>query len=237
MAAHDSAPHPADYYELLQVSRDADEEMIKKAYRKQALKWHPDKQDADNRSYAEERFKLIAEAYQVLNDPQKRATYDRCGKDGLRGASSGPGDFDSPDGHTVFRGFGGPGVRVVFRRTGPDGTTFTTTSSGANGVDLGGFNHPFFGDAHGPGFSAFDHPFFSRGERRDPFEMFRDVFGSADFLRQVSAEREENDLERALRISEETAACEEEERMRRLQPDMDDDAALQAALQASMAET
>ncbi len=70
-----------EYYEILEISRDADSGAIKKAYRKQALKYHPDRNQGDKE--AEEKFKLVNEAYQVLSDPQKRATYDKYGKSGL----------------------------------------------------------------------------------------------------------------------------------------------------------
>ena len=70
-----------EYYEILEISRDADVNEIKKAYRKLALKYHPDRNQGDKE--AEEKFKLVNEAYQVLSDPQKRATYDRYGKAGL----------------------------------------------------------------------------------------------------------------------------------------------------------
>ncbi len=70
-----------DYYEILEVSRDATFEEIKKAYRKLALKYHPDRNPGDKE--AEEKFKLINEAYQVLSDEEKRALYDRYGKSGL----------------------------------------------------------------------------------------------------------------------------------------------------------
>ncbi|HEW92951.1 MAG TPA: molecular chaperone DnaJ [Thermotogaceae bacterium] len=67
-----------DYYEILGVPRDATQEEIKKAYKKLAKKWHPDL-NPQNRKEAEERFKEITEAYQVLSDPEKRAQYDRFG--------------------------------------------------------------------------------------------------------------------------------------------------------------
>ncbi len=70
-----------DYYELLEVSRDANENEIKKAYRKLALKYHPDRNQGDKE--AEEKFKLVNEAYQVLSDPKKRSIYDRYGVKGL----------------------------------------------------------------------------------------------------------------------------------------------------------
>jgi molecular chaperone DnaJ len=71
----------ADFYDLLGVARDASEEEIKKAYRQQALKFHPDRNPGDPE--AESKFKQAAEAYEILRDPQKRARYDRFGFDGL----------------------------------------------------------------------------------------------------------------------------------------------------------
>lgn len=67
-----------DYYELLEVTKDSDKGTIKKAYRKMAMKYHPDKNPGDKD--AEERFKAVNEAYQVLSDDEKRAIYDRYGK-------------------------------------------------------------------------------------------------------------------------------------------------------------
>lgn len=81
-----------DYYEILGVNRDATEEEVKKAYRNQALKYHPDRNPGDKD--AEERFKQAAEAYEVLRDPQKRKVYDVYGVEGLRGS-----------GYSGFRGF------------------------------------------------------------------------------------------------------------------------------------
>jgi len=81
-----------DYYEILGVPRNATQEEIKKAYRKLALKYHPDRNPGDKE--AEEKFKEAAEAYSVLGDPQKRATYDRYGHEGLR-----------DEGFTGFTGF------------------------------------------------------------------------------------------------------------------------------------
>jgi molecular chaperone DnaJ len=78
-----------DYYEILGVSRDASPDDIKRAYRKLALKYHPDR-NPDSQE-AEEKFKEAAEAYEVLSDPQKRSTYDRLGHDGLRGSFGGGG--------------------------------------------------------------------------------------------------------------------------------------------------
>lgn len=73
----------ADYYAVLSVSRDADADTIKKAYRQAALKWHPDRNPGDRE--AEAKFKEASEAYGVLSDPEKRAAYDRFGHAGLGG--------------------------------------------------------------------------------------------------------------------------------------------------------
>ncbi len=80
-----------DYYEILGVPREADGPAIKKAYRRLALKYHPDKNPGDKQ--AEERFKEAAEAYAVLSDPEKRSRYDRFGRSGL-GAQGGFQGFD-----------------------------------------------------------------------------------------------------------------------------------------------
>lgn len=106
-----------DYYEVLGVSREATKEEIKKAYRKQALKYHPDKNPGDKKS--EEKFKEAANAYEVLSNDEKRARYDRFGPDGVGGAGSGFGgagmtmdDIFSSFGDIfgdAFGGFGGFG--------------------------------------------------------------------------------------------------------------------------------
>ena len=81
-----------DYYEILEIERTSDKEIIKKAYRKLALKYHPDR-NPDDKS-AEERFKQINEAYEILSDDEKRQIYDRYGKDGLERQGKGfSGDF------------------------------------------------------------------------------------------------------------------------------------------------
>ena len=81
-----------DYYEGLGVGKDASADDIKKAYRRMAMKYHPDRNPGDK--VAEEKFKEIGEAYAVLSDDQKRAAYDRYGKAGVDpSAAGGPGDL------------------------------------------------------------------------------------------------------------------------------------------------
>ena len=113
----------ADYYERLGVSRDADSEQIKKAYRKLAMRYHPDRSDEPD---AEDKFKRVTEAYEVLRDPEKRSRSDRFGEAGLgTGAGGRPGDFgtfDFGDAFEVFmREFGGLGDVFGGRRRGPSG--------------------------------------------------------------------------------------------------------------------
>lgn len=109
-----------DYYEVLGVTKNATEDEIKKAYRKLAIKYHPDRNPDDKE--AEEKFKEAAEAYDVLHDPQKRQQYDQFGFDAPGGFGSsgfGGGGFNMDDifsmfgdifgGHSGFGGFGGFG--------------------------------------------------------------------------------------------------------------------------------
>ncbi len=88
-----------DYYEILGVDRGADDGVLKSAYRKLALQFHPDRNP--NNGDAEEKFKEAAEAYGVLSDSQKRATYDRFGHQGLQNAGGGAAGFD-PNAFTDF---------------------------------------------------------------------------------------------------------------------------------------
>lgn len=111
-----------DYYEILGVSRDADKEEIKRAYRRLARKYHP---DVNKEEGAEETFKEINRAYEVLSEPEIRARYDRFGEAGVSGAAgAGPGFGDMGDMglgdifETFFGGFGMQGQQRT-RRSGP----------------------------------------------------------------------------------------------------------------------
>jgi molecular chaperone DnaJ len=112
----------ADYYELLGVSRDVDADSLKKAYRRLARQYHP---DVNKDPAAEERFKEIGRAYEVLSDPQARARYDQFGEAGLGGGGGMP-DMGDMGGfadlfETFFSGFGGAGGAPAggARRRGP----------------------------------------------------------------------------------------------------------------------
>jgi len=96
----------ADYYQLLGVSRSAETDEIKKAYRQLALQYHPDRNQGSKE--AEERFKEVTRAYEVLRDPEKRALYDRYGEQGVKGRAGGAENFDFGDAVEIFmRDFGG----------------------------------------------------------------------------------------------------------------------------------
>ncbi len=97
-----------DYYEVLGVQKNANADEIKKAYRKAAIKYHPDKNPGDKE--AEEKFKEAAEAYDVLSNPDKRARYDQFGHAGMAGAAGGAGGFGG--------GFGGFSMEDIFSQFG-----------------------------------------------------------------------------------------------------------------------
>ena len=122
-----------DYYDILGIEKNATGDQVKKAYRALAFKYHPDKNAGNND--AEEKFKKVSEAYEVLSDQKKRSTYDQFGHDGLRGAF-GQGGFQwqnfthFSDFSDIFNGlgdlFGGLGEGSDFfsfgqggKRTGP----------------------------------------------------------------------------------------------------------------------
>lgn len=137
-----------DFYKILGIAKGASDDEIKKAYRKMAVKWHPDKNKA---AEAEEKFKDVAMAYEVLKDKKKRELYDQFGEDGLNGHSGGGGtggsaNFNSTniDPHEIFNmmfgsgngfGFGGTpgGFGGSFSNSGFPGTFSSSTTFQSNG--------------------------------------------------------------------------------------------------------
>jgi len=128
-----------DYYKILGVPRSATDDELKKAYRKLALKYHPDKNQAPG---AEEKFKEIGEAYDVLSDPKKRQIYDQLGEEGLKGASAGGGP--SPGGMPNFGGMP-PGGNFQYSYHGDPRATF---------AQFFGTSDPFQSFFGGPGGGA-----------------------------------------------------------------------------------
>lgn len=140
-----------DYYSILGVSKNATETEIKKAYRKLALEYHPDRNKTKE---AEGRFKEITKAYEVLSDSQKRKTYDQFGEAAFEQGGPGAGG--------PFGGFGGQSGQY-----GPFTYTYSTSGNGG-GYDFGGFSDPFeifeqfFGGAN---------PFGQRREQRPVYSL------------------------------------------------------------------
>ena len=128
-----------DYYDVLGVGKSADASQLKSTYRKQALKWHPDR---NKNPGASEKFKEINEAYEVLSDPKKKEAYDQYGHAAFGSGAAGFGGFE-----------GAPGSQTY--RQGPFTYTYTTYGGGspfedfsaqggpASGWDFGGFSDPF----------------------------------------------------------------------------------------------
>ncbi|XP_051266908.1 dnaJ homolog subfamily B member 6b isoform X1 [Dicentrarchus labrax] len=168
-----------EYYQILGVHKNATQDDIKKAYRKLALKWHPDK-NPDNKEEAEKKFKELSEAYEVLSDESKRNIYDRYGKEGLSGGGGGGGGgghyehfggsgftFRNPD--DVFREFfGGRDPFADFFADDPFDDFFGGGRNRQRGASRGRMGGSLFGfgsfPAFGSSFSGFDSGFSSFGD-------------------------------------------------------------------------
>lgn len=167
----------SDYYDTLGVSKNASADEIKKAYRKQALEWHPDRHK-DDKETAEKKFKEINEAYQVLSDPGKKSAYDQFGHAAFTPGGGAPGG-------NPFAGFGG--------QSGP--FTYTYTSGGGNPFGNVDFGDPFdiFEAFFGGG-----NPFGGRARQAKPRYSISISF--MDAVRGVSKEVEIGGKRRRIKI-------------------------------------
>lgn len=163
-----------DYYEVLGVSRTASADEIKRAYRKLALEYHPDR---NKNKDAAEKFKEVTRSYEALSDPQKRQAYDQFGHAAFTQGFGGQGQPGGPFGGAQgpFGGFGG---QSKTGRYGPFTYTYTTASDagGPSEFDFGGFSDPFeiFEQFFGGG-----SPFGSAARRRPTYSL------TSDFLEAV----------------------------------------------------
>lgn len=161
-----------NYYEILGVAKTASPDELKRAYRKLALEWHPDR---NKDLHASERFKEITKAYEVLNDPKKRQVYDQYGE-----AAFAPGS-----------GYGGAAGGQQSGRSGPFSYTYTTQGGpfAGGGVDFGGFSDPFeiFEQFFGGGASPFSRT--GRGKPRSVYRL------TIDFMEAVKGVEKEVEIE------------------------------------------
>lgn len=140
-----------DYYEVLGVSKSATDQEIKTAYRKQALKWHPDR---NKEAGAAEKFKEINKAFEVLSNPQKKQMYDQYGESAFKGGSAG----GTPGGGQYYQ----EGPFKVYTNFGGEGNPFEN-------MDFGGFSDPF--DIFEQ-FFGFQSPFGGRGRQRHQRDVY-----------------------------------------------------------------
>lgn len=175
-----------DFYSILGVPRNADAATLKKAYRKLAMKWHPDK-NPDNQAEAQAKFQEISEAYDVLNDPNKRKIYDQYGEEGLKvggnpnadmGQSAGPSARGGPSGSYRYE-FTQQQAEDLFRNIfGNLGGFGFSGMDGMNGVHINGMNGmPGMGGVRINGQRVGGNSRFSRGATNFGFD---DMFSSDD---------------------------------------------------------
>uniref|UniRef100_A9SWH6 Uncharacterized protein n=1 Tax=Physcomitrium patens TaxID=3218 RepID=A9SWH6_PHYPA len=146
-----------DYYNILKVPKTATEDDLKKAYRKLAMKWHPDK-NPNNKKEAEAKFKQISEAYEVLSDPQKRLIYDQEGEEGLKGGMPPPGaahGFANGSGGTHSFRFNPRNAEDIFAEFFGGGSPF----GGMGGLGGRGSRGGPFGDGMFGGFGGGENVF------------------------------------------------------------------------------
>lgn len=174
----------SDYYDILSVNKKASSDEIKKAYRKQALEWHPDRHQGVDKEMAEKKFKEVNEAYQVLSDAQKRSAYDQFGHQAFE-----PGG-----------GFGRAGGSPYGGQTGQWGPfTYTYSSSG------GGGGSPFSSFDFGDPFDIFESffggsPFGARSARTRQIPRYSIAIEFMEAINGVEKEVSINGKRRKIKI-------------------------------------
>ncbi|KAF8239662.1 DnaJ-domain-containing protein [Tricholoma matsutake] len=164
-----------DYYQLLGVSKNATHDDIKRAYKKMALKWHPDRNNGSEA--ASQKFKEISEAFEVLSDSNKRAIYDQLGEEGLKGRGPTPGQGGPSGGFSGFSGFPGGGGSTHYTFTsGPGG--FGGGQGGFAPTDPQKIFEAFFGGGLG-GFGMSGRG--GRGSKSSMFDVDDDMGSSFSF--------------------------------------------------------
>lgn len=189
-----------DYYKALGISRNATEDEIKKAYRKLALKYHPDKNKSKE---AEEKFKEIAEAYEVLSDKKKKDVYDSYGEEGLKGGLGGGGNTGGGNPGFTYTFHGDP--RATFQQFFGTDNPFESFFMGGMGLGGHGGTTMFVGDDE---MDVDDHPFgphFGMRGGRDPFRSQSFTAGSPNINRS-KAQKQDPPLEHDLYVSLEDVA-------------------------------
>jgi len=193
-----------DYYQILGVAKGASDDEIKKGYRKMALKYHPDKNKSAG---AEEKFKEIAEAYDVLSDPQKKEVYDKYGEEGLKG---GGGAGPSGAGPSGFSAGGHPGFSQSYQFSGDPHEIFKTFFGGKDP-----FSDMMGGAGGGPGFHF--SPFGDAMDTDDIFgqhgrgglgrnHSFHDFHGMRNHQNSPQRKRQDAPVERDLNVALEDIA-------------------------------
>ncbi len=182
-----------DFYDILGVTKGASAEELKKAYRKQAMEWHPDSHKGTDKQAAEKRFKEINEAYQILSDPQKKAAYDQYGHEAFA-----PGGMGSRGGNPFAGGnpFGGG-------QSGPFTYTYTSNGQGS----------PFEGFDFGDPFDIFESFFGGGGMGQKQRKQIPRYSISLDFMEAVKGVEKEVSIEGKKRTIKIPAGVDEGQRI------------------------
>merc|ERR1712093_87394 len=171
-----------DFYQVLGVGKDASEDEIRKAYKKKAVKCHPDKVAEKERPKAEEEFKLLAEAYSVLSDAEKRKLYDMYGEDGLReGGGGSPPPGSGANAGAGFRPGAGGGYTYTYQ--GDPNELFASLFGGQFGGQFGSGTSQGFGSVKRGGAQAFNMEDLLQGMHgaQDSPQSRQDMFFSSPY--------------------------------------------------------